>query len=133
YRRAGTHRRSAPHAHRRHQLHVGTDMHVIPDHRAVLVGAVIVAGDGAGAEVDVAAHRRIADIGQMVGLGGFADCARLGLDEVADVHLRRQLRAGPDARIRSDAATGADAGTVEVAEGFDAGAGADGDVFEHAV
>ena len=74
--------------HRRDQLHVGADVHVVLDHGAVLVGAVVVAGDGAGADVHVAARRW----SRRRRRGGSPccprpSCARLHLDEVADVHL----------------------------------------------
>ena len=44
--------------HRRHQHAVAADVHVVADHRAVLVGAVVVGGDAAGAVVDALADRR---------------------------------------------------------------------------
>src|SRR5207244_12379637 len=55
---------------RRHQLHVGADLHIVLDHGAVLVGAVVVAGDGAGADVDVASYRCVADVREVVRLAG---------------------------------------------------------------
>ena len=55
--------------HRRHQHAVAADVHVGADHGAVLVGAVVVGGDAAGAEVDALAHRGVAQVGQVVGLG----------------------------------------------------------------
>ena len=50
-----------------------------------------------------------------------ADRARLHLDEVADVHVLGELGAGTQARVRTDAAVGADVRLLEVAEGLDLG------------
>src|SRR6185369_5733542 len=55
YRRAGRHQRVAPHPDRGHQLHVAADEDIVADHGKVLVDPVIVAGDGAAADVDMAA------------------------------------------------------------------------------
>src|SRR6185369_1075379 len=51
---------AAPHAHRRHQLRVRTDEHVVLDDGAVLVDAVVVAGDGTRPDVDVLADAGVA-------------------------------------------------------------------------
>ena len=95
-------------------------MHVVLDDGAVLVGAVVIAGDGAGADVDVAPHRGVADIGEVVGLGARRDLARLHLDEIADVHFLGERGAGAQPRVRADAAARADVGLLEMAEGLDA-------------
>ena len=44
-----------------------------PMSRPQLVHAVVVAGDGAGADVDVARRRRVADVGQVIDLAAAAD------------------------------------------------------------
>src|SRR5216683_877158 len=62
-----------------------------------------------------------------------AEAARLDLHEVSNMHVLRQAGAGPQPRKRTDAATHADFGVVEMREGEHLGAGADADVFEHAV
>src|SRR5581483_1385524 len=129
----GAQRRAAADAHRRDELGVRADEDVVLDDRAVLVGAVVVAGDGAGADVDVPADLAVADVGEMVGLGARADAARLHLDEVADVHVPGEHGAGPDARVRAETAVRPDLGLVEVAEGLDARARPDLDVPQHAV
>ena len=56
--RAGADVGAARDAHRRDQRRVGADEAVVLDHRAVLVRAVVVAGDGAGADVDAARRPR---------------------------------------------------------------------------
>src|SRR6476661_5550294 len=93
-RRARAYRRAPPDRDRRDQLRVGPDVDVVLDDRAVLVGTVVVAGDRPGADVDVAPHRCITDVRQVIRLAALADGARLDLDEVADVNLVRQIRAG---------------------------------------
>ena len=96
---------------------VGADESVVFDHRAILVGAVVVAGDRAGADVDVAADRGVAKIGQVVGLRAVADLGGLGLDEVADVDLVCQPGSRPQARVRPDAALLSDYGAIDVGIG----------------
>src|SRR5437588_4825152 len=51
---------------RRHQRGVGADEGALADRGLVLEEAVIVAGDGAGAEIGVGADMGVADIGEMV-------------------------------------------------------------------
>ena len=68
-RRAAADRRAVADRHRRDQHAVAADVHVVADHGAVLVGAVVVGGDAAGAVVDALADRRVAEVGQVVGLG----------------------------------------------------------------
>src|SRR5262245_53282591 len=73
----------------RDQLRVAADLHARADARAVLLEAVVVAGDGSGADVAVRADLTVAEVGQVVRLGPGADRRLLGLDEVADVHALR--------------------------------------------
>jgi hypothetical protein len=130
---AGAERGAAADGDRRHQLRIGADEDVVLDHRAVLVGAVVVAGDGAGADVDVPADGGIADIGEVVGLGAVGHRAVLHFDEVADVHVLAELRAGAQARVGADDAAAAGLGLLDVAEGGDARAGADDGIPQHAM
>ena len=69
---------------------------------AVLGDAVVVAGNGTRADVGAVAHRRVADVGQVVDLGAFADLGVLDLHEVADVGVVRELRAGAEAGEGAD-------------------------------
>ena len=62
-------------------------MHIVADRGAVLVGAVVVGGDAAGADVDARADRRVAQVGQVIRLRAVGQPAVLDLDEVADVDL----------------------------------------------
>src|SRR5205823_3175670 len=88
---------------RRHQRRVRTDERAGPDLGVVLVETVIVAGDGAGADVGVGANMRIPEIGNMIGLGAGLDRGRLDLDEIADVDAFAEHRTRPQPRIRTDA------------------------------
>src|SRR5450755_1707486 len=87
------------HRDRRDELCIRSDMHVVLDDGAVLVRAVVVTGDGAGADVDVAAYARVADVGQVIGFAACTDNARLDLDEISDVHLVGEHGRGPYSRV----------------------------------
>src|SRR5690606_21920120 len=109
------------------------DKAFVLDDRAMLQGAVVVAGDGSGANVDALSDFGIADIGEVVGLRATAEPARLDLDEVADVHLVAQLRARPQPGVGAKPAVGADIGILELRERMYFRTVADGDVAQHAV
>src|SRR5690606_36693198 len=101
-RRARTDRRACADLDRRDEHHAGTDERTVPDHGAVLVRAVVVASDRAGADVDLRADRGVAYVGQMVHLAAGRDLAVLHLDEVADLHALGESGAGPQPRERPD-------------------------------
>ena len=67
----------------------------------MLLLAVVVAGDGAGADVDLLADRRVAEIGEVVGLRPAAERRLLQLDEVADVRVLADVRVRPEVRERA--------------------------------
>ena len=75
---------------RRHQRRVRADKGAGADLGAMLVEAVIVAGDGAGADISARADAGVADISEMVNLGALADLGLLDLDEIADMGVRRR-------------------------------------------
>src|SRR5690606_6704634 len=79
--------------HRREQRAVGADEGAVADGGGGLVHAVVVAGDGAGADVDLRADARVAQVGEVVGLAARAERRVLGLDEIADVHAFGEHRA----------------------------------------
>src|SRR5947209_13087914 len=124
-------------AHRRDQRRVGPDEDAVADGRRMLRYAVVIAGNGAGADVGVASNARIAEIGQMVRLGPFAHHRLFQFDEVADVRARAdmivaaQSRKGPHHRAgvnaaRSDHAIGFDGYAVGKLRVGEQAAGADG-------
>src|SRR5262249_28313587 len=90
HRRAGGDIRVIRHRHRGDELRVAADEYTRTDTGEVLLEAVIVAGDGPGADVAVGPHLAITQVGEMVGLRPRADRRLLGLDEVADVHALRE-------------------------------------------
>jgi len=53
----------------------------------VFVHAVVVGNNRAGAEVGFAADFGVADVGEVVGFGAFADGGVFDFDEVADVYV----------------------------------------------
>ena len=106
-------------------MRVGADECVILDHGAELVGTVVVAGDGTGTDIDAAADRGVADVGEMVGLGMVGDGRILDLDEVADMNVATEFGAGAQPSIGADDGLLADHRILDVAEGGNAGAAAD--------
>ncbi len=81
---------------RRHQSGVRTDEGARADDRAILPEPVVIAGDGAGADVGLRPDRGVADVGQMIDLRPIADLGFLELDEIADLALlaERSCRGG---------------------------------------
>src|SRR5712692_8028082 len=130
---SGAERGALAHPHGRDKLGVRADEDVVLDDRAVLVCPVVVAGDRAGADIDVFSDLAVADVGKVIRLGALTDAARLDLDEVAEVHVGRQARARPDAGIGADAAVRADVGFLDVAERFDRCPGRDSHALQDAV
>src|SRR3990172_4305932 len=80
---------------RRHERRVGADEGAVADPRLVLGPAVVVAGDRAGADVDVLAHGRVAEVREVVRLGAAPDPRLLRLHEVADLRLLPDVAPGP--------------------------------------
>ena len=70
------------------------------------LGAVIVAGHCARADIGELAHIGIADIAEVTDLHAFVQNGVLDFDEVADMHIFGQFRAG------SQSGKGADIGAV---------------------
>ena len=75
------------HLHGGHKVRVAADEAVIADRSAELILAVVVAGDGAAAEVAVLAHVAVADIGQV------AHCVAPGKVGVLGLHVCTQMHA----------------------------------------
>ena len=88
--------RTIAHGHWCDKHRVGTGAAVVADGGAVLVNAVIVHKNRGGADVGFAAHRGIADVGEVGDLGTFADLRVLGLHEAAELATRTQGGAGAD-------------------------------------
>ena len=105
--------------HRRDQRGVRADERARADIGVVLVEAVVIAGDGARADIRARADARIADIGEVVGLGALFDRGVLHLDEIADMRTFADLRAGTQPRIGPDDRAAADFGAFQMREGAD--------------
>src|SRR5262245_20574715 len=140
HRRPRADHRPLPDAHGRDQLTVRTDERPVLDHRLELLVAVVVARDGAGADVHLLADRRVAEVAEVVGLAALPDDRLLGLDEVAEVHLGTQLRPRThvrersDDRARTDHRVGRDAVGPQLGARADLGVGQDAAVADaHAV
>ena len=89
----------------------------------MLVHAVVIAGDGAGADVGLAADFGIADIAQVVRLRTRAEMRILDLDEIAHARAGAELGAAAYPRERPDDAGSVGDETVDVAMGVDHGSG----------
>ena len=111
----------------------GANAHFVADNGLVFVHAVVVASDGAGADVAAAADLRVAEVGEVVGFAAAADGAVFHFHEVADVHFVGQVGIGAQAGEGADAGAVADAAVFEVREGLDNRVVADCRVFNHAV
>src|SRR5262245_46280422 len=85
----------------------------------MLLEAVVVAEDGAGADVGPGADAPVADVGEVIGLRALLQARVLHLNEIADVRLGPDLGAGPQACERADARPGLDMRTLDVAVGKD--------------
>src|SRR6185369_5471728 len=131
--RAGADIGAAGNAHRRDQRRVRADEAVVLDHRTILRDAVVIARNGARADVDSRADLRVTDVAQVIDLRLRGEPARLDFDEIADVHFLGEVRAGTQACVRSETATCADLGIVEMAEGQHLGALTEGHVPQEAV
>src|ERR1700722_5258003 len=108
-----------PDRHRGHKRRIRTDERAGPNVRFVLGEAVVIAGDGSGADVRLGADTRIANVGQMVDLGALLDCRLLDLDEIADSCVWPDVRAWPQARVGPDDRSARDPRPFEIRKGVD--------------
>src|ERR1019366_1122074 len=81
---------------------VTADEGVGADDGAVLVHAIVVAGDGAGADVGALADLGIAQVGEVIGLGAASQLDFLGLHKIADVRLGADLAAWAESRVGAE-------------------------------
>ena len=104
-----------------HQVGVAADEGIVADGGVVLALAIVVAGDGAAAEVAVLAHGGIADVGQVADGVALGKVGILGLDVSAQVAALGGLGAGAHMGEGTDLVVGADVALVALA-GVDGGA-----------
>ena len=120
------------HLDRSHKVGVAADEAVIADLGAELVLAVVVAGDGAAAEVAVLAHVTIADVGQMAHGVAPGKVGVLGLHVSAQMHAVVGDGVHPHMGEGADVVVGAQMAAVDLA-GVDGGALVHGAVLDQAV
>src|SRR5690606_36529449 len=94
--------------HRRDQRRVRADEGAGADVGTVFGKAVVVAHDRAGADVGLGADPRVAEVGQVIGLGARLERRVLDLDEIADLGPGADLAVRAKARERPDLGTLAD-------------------------
>src|SRR5690606_2324084 len=116
----GAHRGIGADGDRRHQRRVGADKGAIADESPEFVDAIVVAGDGAGADIDSTANTGIADVAEVIDLAAWADLGLPGLDKIAHPGVRPQCGARPQTGKRPDVDTPA-----EGHRAFDHGIGLD--------
>ena len=117
---------------RSHEVGVAADEAVVTDRGAELVLAVVVAGDGAAAEVAVLAHIAVADVGQVAHGVATGKVGVLGLHIGAQMHAVVGDGVHPHMGEGADVVVGAQMGAVDLA-GVDGGAFVHGAVFNEAV
>src|SRR3546814_18270610 len=75
---------------------------IFADLGAIFEIAVIVASDGAGADIGVRTDADIAEIAQVLGLGALADLGLFGFDDITTLCLFAQYGSGEQSRIGHD-------------------------------
>ena len=91
---AGADQRAVADLDRCDQGDVGTDESAFSDVGVVLGKTIVIAGDGAGADVGRRPDAGVADIGQVINLGGFFDGGVFDLNEIADVDVFGNIGTG---------------------------------------
>ena len=109
---------------------VAADERGLANARDVLVDAVVVAGDGSGADVGAFADFAVTEVGEMVGFGSLTEARLFHFDEVADVSVFADLVSGAQVGERPEARAIRDGGILEDAALKDLHAIAEGAVFD---
>src|SRR3972149_2633693 len=123
--RARAHVGPRPDGDGRHEARVGADERAGADHGLVLVGAGVVAGDRARADVRLVADGGVPDIREVGHLGAAADLRLLQLHEVADLGAGTAVRLRPQAAERPGLGLGLHDGVGQHAIGPEGDAVAD--------
>ena len=114
--RSGADRGIVTHGHRGDKLGVGADKDAVAEGGLKFIRSIVVTGDGAGTDVAIAADDRIAQVGEMIGLGAFAQHGFFGFDKITNMDIIAQYGAWPQTGIRADGGALADFGAVEMRE-----------------
>ena len=112
---------------------VGTDENAVADGGLVLVDAVVITGDGASADVDVCSDVGVAEVVEVVRLGGATEANILGLNEVANVSVFADVTGWAKVRVRAEDGVAAYHGLVKDAAVADEDAVAEGRVLDDRV
>src|SRR5690606_17139647 len=126
-------RGALPHAHGRDQLRIGTDKGIVLDHRQRFVDAIVIAGNGAGANIDACPDLGIANIRQVIGLGALAKHAFLDFDKIAHMRLGTDPGTRAKARVRPDTRLFGHVGFLNMTECLNMGTRTDHRVFDDAM
>jgi hypothetical protein len=92
---------------------IASDENVIADLGLMLRYAVVIAGDGPGADVRIAPDRRVADVTQVRHLRAFMNNRLLNLYEPSYMCALANIRTGPQMRERPDLSFGPYAAGIE--------------------
>ena len=79
---------------RRDQLSIGADKNIVLDDRLVFIGAVVIARNRAGTDVDVLSDYGVADVTQVIRLAAGGDGAIFDFDEITDMDVFGKLGSG---------------------------------------
>ena len=88
--------------HGSHQGRIAAHEDATANGRGIFVHAVVIAGDGAGADIGFAADARVAQIGEVHGLGALSEHALFDFDKIANAGALEQARGVAQMCERSD-------------------------------
>ena|GEM_PF-3965553 len=97
------------------------------------VHTVIIAGNGACADIDLSTDIGIAQITQVVGLAALAESGFFELNKIADVRICGQLGARTQSRVGADLDVFGSSGLLQMAECLNLSAGAQRHIAQNAV
>ncbi len=120
-------------AHRCHQHAARPDEGAVADDGRPLVHAVIIAGDGAGADVHRGPHVGVAHVAQVVHLAADSDLGILDFHKVSHMGIAPHRRVGPQAGKGADAAVIPHQCLFDDAIGVDLRIGADARIANQAI
>ncbi len=118
---------------RRDQLSIGANKNIILDDRLVFIGAIVIARNRAGTDVDVLSDYGIADVAQVIRLAAGGDGAIFDFNEITDMDVVSKPGSGTDACVRSDTAVLSDFSRFDQAEWCNGRTGRNLDVFQDTV
>lgn len=106
---------------------IRADEHVGADGGAVFGVAIVIAGDGARADIGAGSDGGVAEIGEVIDLGAGAEMGGFDFAEIADMGACADDAGGADAGEGADDGAGFDGAALEVGECADGDVARDGD------